>query len=65
MRTKLARDTASLNVEQLKQLRATALGAVWRHRTEWDRAALLQEIDALVDEFVEEVRADAMDDQFD
>ena len=56
------RDTATLNVEQLEQLRATALGAVWRHRTEWDRGALLREIDSLVDEFVEEVRTDAMDD---
>ena len=58
LRTKLVRDTASLNVEQLEQLRASLLGAVWRRRTEWHRGALLHEMVGLVDEFVFEVRMD-------
>ncbi|EKM75062.1 hypothetical protein AGABI1DRAFT_132600 [Agaricus bisporus var. burnettii JB137-S8] len=51
----LKMNTASLNVEQLEQLRATCLGNVWRHRTEWDRDNLVRELMDLVKEFVEEV----------
>jgi hypothetical protein len=61
LRDKLVHATEDLSIEQLEQLRAAALGAVWRRRSEWDRAALLRELDALVEEFVEEVRMDAED----
>ncbi|KAL0955241.1 hypothetical protein HGRIS_004140 [Hohenbuehelia grisea] len=47
--------TDRLNVEQLEQLRATCLGAVWRHRTEWDRDGLVRELVGVVSEFVSEV----------
>ncbi|THH29570.1 hypothetical protein EUX98_g4627 [Antrodiella citrinella] len=50
--------TYPLNVEQLEQLRATCLSAVWRHRTEWDRSTLLHELQTTVDHFVEDVRAE-------
>ncbi|KAI0368432.1 AAA-domain-containing protein [Pilatotrama ljubarskyi] len=53
--------TGLLNVEQLEQLRATLLGLVWKHRSEWDRTGLLQELKATAREFVEEVSLDEMD----
>ncbi|KAI0313571.1 hypothetical protein OF83DRAFT_522786 [Amylostereum chailletii] len=58
LREKLRSHTSMLNVEQLEQLRASCLGCVWRHRTEWDRDALIRELDEVVMEFVDEVRAD-------
>lgn len=53
--------TGSLTVEQLEQLRATCLGCIWRHRTEWDRNALVQELKEVVKEFVDEVGEDLSD----
>ena len=47
--------TAGLSIEQLEQLRATSLGTVWRHRKEWNRDALVQELLKDVKEFIEEV----------
>ncbi|KAI0640579.1 AAA-domain-containing protein [Trametes meyenii] len=52
--------TGSLNVEQLEQLRATSLGLVWKHRSEWNRTALLHELMETAREFVEEVSLDEM-----
>ncbi|KIY64424.1 AAA-domain-containing protein [Cylindrobasidium torrendii FP15055 ss-10] len=54
----LRSSTASLNVEQLEQLRAMCLAAVWRHRTEWDRDALLRELQDAISDFVDEVGMD-------
>ena len=52
----LLRDrTAGLSIEQLEELRATSLGTVWRHRKEWDRDALVQELLKDVNWFIEEV----------
>ena len=53
--------TSGMSIEQLEQLRATCLGAIWRHRQDWDRDALVQELDEIVDEFVQEVRVDLDD----
>ena len=50
--------TAELNIEEMEQLRATCLAAVWRHRTEWDRAALIGELSSIAKEFVQEVLAE-------
>jgi len=47
--------TAGMNIEQLEQLRATSLGTVWRHRKEWNRDALVQELLKDAKEFIEEV----------
>ncbi|KAH9941140.1 AAA-domain-containing protein [Epithele typhae] len=61
LKTYLRDATASLNVEQLEQLRATCLGLVWRHRQDWDREVLLRELKAEAQTFVEEVALDDMD----
>ncbi|CCM04953.1 uncharacterized protein FIBRA_07150 [Fibroporia radiculosa] len=53
--------TDTLNIEQLEQLRATCLGCVWRHRTEWDRTELMYELVGVVERFVREVSLDDMD----
>ena len=54
-------NTSTLTIEQLEQLRATCLGDVWRHRTEWNRDALVGDLIKVVHEFVEEV-AEAWED---
>ncbi|KDR71037.1 hypothetical protein GALMADRAFT_75355 [Galerina marginata CBS 339.88] len=54
--------TAGLTVEQLEQLRATCLGTVWRHRKEWNRDELVEELLKDVKEFVEEVEDEDGDD---
>ncbi|KAL0957631.1 hypothetical protein HGRIS_001413 [Hohenbuehelia grisea] len=41
---RLRESTDGLNVEHLEQLRATCLGSVWRHRTEWERDELVKEL---------------------
>jgi hypothetical protein len=56
------RDTTDLlNVEQLEQLRASCLGCIWAHRSDWDRDNLTLELDKILREFVEEIRADHED----
>ncbi|KAG6910179.1 hypothetical protein DXG01_012628 [Tephrocybe rancida] len=51
----LGDETGALTIEELEQLRATCLGCVWRHRTEWDRDALVKELLDVVKDFVTEV----------
>jgi hypothetical protein len=53
----LIEKTDALNIDQLEQLRAACYDAVWRGRTDWDRTAVVQELDELAREFVEEVEA--------
>ena len=53
----LERDTHALSVEQLEQLRASLLNVVWRHRQEWERREMVEEMRGVVREFVEEVEA--------
>ena len=48
-------DTADLTIEELEQLRATSLGNVWRHRTEWDRDALVKELLDVTREYLSEL----------
>jgi hypothetical protein len=56
------RDTTDLlNVEQLEQLRASCLGCIWAHRSDWDRDSLILELGKILGDFVEEVRADHED----
>ncbi|OCH93260.1 AAA-domain-containing protein [Obba rivulosa] len=54
-------NTDTLNVEHLEQLRAVCLASVWRHRSDWDRTGLLQELLEVIKEFVDEVSVDDMD----
>jgi hypothetical protein len=56
----LCSQTQSLSIEELEQLRATCLGAVWKHRTEWNRDELIKELLGIVAEFVEEVSVENM-----
>ncbi|KAG6856076.1 hypothetical protein H0H87_007606 [Tephrocybe sp. NHM501043] len=51
----LCEETGALTIEELEQLRATCLGCVWRHRTDWDRGALVNELLNVAREFVTEV----------
>jgi len=53
--------TSLLNIEQLEQLRASCLGRVWAHRSEWDRDNLILELGKVLRDFVGEVRADCED----
>ena len=50
--------TGLLNVEQLEQLRASCLGCIWAHRSDWDRDNLILELGKISRDFAEEVRAD-------
>jgi hypothetical protein len=59
LKDSLREDTADLSVEELEQLRATCLGCVWRHRTAWDRRAVLEELETVVGDFLREVGADS------
>ena len=52
-------DTADLTIEELEQLRATCLGNVWRHRTEWDRDVLVKELLDVIREFLSELSFDS------
>jgi hypothetical protein len=54
----LRESTAELNIEELEQLRATCLAAVWRHRSEWDRTTLVGELLSIAKEFVQEAIAE-------
>ncbi|KAG9317029.1 hypothetical protein JVU11DRAFT_1211 [Chiua virens] len=53
--------TSQLSIEQLEQLRATCLGSIWRHRTEWNRDALVGELMDVLNEFLEDCAAGAKD----
>ena len=56
------RDTTDLlNIEQLEQLRASCLGCIWAHRSDWDRDNLILELGKILRDFVEEVQADHED----
>ena len=53
--------TSRLTIEQLEQLRATCLGRIWAHRSDWDRDNLILELGKVLRDFVDEVRADCED----
>lgn len=53
--------TASLNVEQLDQIRAMLFDRVWRHRAEWDRTDLVKTCRDVLRNFREDV-ADSTED---
>lgn len=53
--------TSRLSIEQLEQLRASCLGRIWAHRSEWDRDNLILELGKVLREFVDEVHADCDD----
>ncbi|KAI0689103.1 hypothetical protein BC835DRAFT_1418799 [Cytidiella melzeri] len=61
LKQELQSKTEPLNVEELEQLRAMCLARVWKHRSSWDRTALVEELRTLVREFVEEIADDDAD----
>ena len=58
LRLVLKERTAELTIEEPEQLRASCLGTVWRHRKEWDRDALVEQLIKDVKNFVAEVKQD-------
>ncbi|KAJ1308298.1 hypothetical protein OPQ81_004012 [Rhizoctonia solani] len=52
----LVHSTSALKVEQLEQLRALCLNCVWRHRSEWDRDAMIGKMMEIVTDFVQQVQ---------
>ncbi|KAL1747783.1 hypothetical protein HDZ31DRAFT_31149 [Schizophyllum fasciatum] len=61
LREALRDRTEPLNVEQLEHLRAACLRAVWQHRTDWDRGALLDELNGLLNTYLQDVVDDEDD----
>ena len=61
LQTALRDKTEPLNVEELEQLRAACLALVWKHRSEWDRGALIRELRQTVERYVDEVGLDDME----
>jgi hypothetical protein len=57
LRTFLVSGTDDLTVDQLEQLRAACFDIVWRGRSEWDRSAVIGELDELARDFVDEVKS--------
>jgi hypothetical protein len=51
----LVKKTPGLTVEELEQLRAACYDSIWRARKDWDKSALISEITAMAEDFVEEV----------
>ncbi|CAO1620981.1 unnamed protein product [Parajaminaea phylloscopi] len=56
LRNQLLSRSAGFNIDQLLQLRAACFDAVWRHRADWDRTALLSELSDLVEDVTNAVR---------
>ncbi|CDZ98562.1 AAA-type ATPase containing the bromodomain [Phaffia rhodozyma] len=61
----LVRDSVSFNVDELEQIRAILLDCIWRHRTEWDRSLMMDEMSRLAEEFKHEVDGNGGDDGWD
>lgn len=59
LRNALAETTADFTLEELEQLRAMALGIIWKHRSDWDRHELVQELMTATKDFVSRVRREA------
>ncbi|KAI5988685.1 AAA-domain-containing protein [Pisolithus orientalis] len=57
----LTSKTDQFSVEMLEQLRAICVGCVWRHRTEWNRDALVRELVGVLDEYLDDATAAAGD----
>lgn len=52
----LLASSAGFNVDQLLQLRAACFDVVWRHRADWDRTALLSQLQGLIEDVSAAVR---------
>lgn len=54
----LAISTDEFTLEELEQLRALALGIIWKRRADWDRHEMVRDVQTAVQEFVERVKAE-------
>lgn len=52
----LAASTQEFTLEELEQLRAMALGLIWKRRADWDRHAMVQDVQNAVEDFVNRVK---------
>ena len=52
----LVDETAELTVDELEQLRAACYDCIWRARRDWNKTALIAEVDEMAREFVQEVK---------
>lgn len=55
----LAETTSDFTLEELEQLRAMALGIIWKRRADWDRHDLVRDLQHAVEEFVDRVKREA------
>jgi hypothetical protein len=55
----LAETTSEFTLEELEQLRAMALGLIWKRRADWDRHDLVRDLQAAVEDFVARVTREA------
>lgn len=59
LKTTLAETTSDFTLEELEQLRAMALGLIWKRRADWDRHDLVRDLQTAVEEFVARVKREA------
>jgi hypothetical protein len=52
----LAASTQEFTLEELEQLRAMALGLIWKRRADWDRHEMVQDVQNAVEDFVNRVK---------
>lgn len=55
----LAETTSEFTLEELEQLRAMALGLIWKRRADWDRNDLVRDLQAAVEDYVARVKREA------
>ncbi|OCF30797.1 hypothetical protein I316_07520 [Kwoniella heveanensis BCC8398] len=55
LRAELSALTATLNIDQLEQLRASLFDIIWRGRAEWDRREIVKKMTARLVEWAQEV----------
>lgn len=63
LKIKLVTKTASLDVEQLEQLRAACLDTVWRYRSNWNRESMVHALLERVDKYLKEIGEESNSDE--
>lgn len=63
LKIKLVAKTASLDVEQLEQLRAACLDTVWRYRSNWNRESMVHALLERVDKYLKEIGEESSSDE--
>ena len=63
LKTNLVARTATLDVEQLEQLRAACLDTVWRYRSDWNRESMVNALLERMSEYLEEIGEESSSDE--